>query len=397
MVSTPPRRPPSGQERLADDVSAWGKRRFAVVLLAVAGLVWLANALGAIDTVSAKVREWTGNGPVTPPAFTEAESEDVVVDGPRLSLRIPLAWSATHPDDGPVRLRTGDDHMTVEVEQADVDPATLPDAWTGPDGEEPSNQRQITVTRVGGATLQLDETWPAHLFEYAVDGATVLEAVVPDGPTSAVARCTIENRAVSAYRATCLDILQSLKLAPPAEQFFPSLFFLDVVEANIWAQPPTHFEESFDYLVEHWADYDPRVPHPAVETLGATPPLFLDKVRTSVNELAGTAFVVSGVIDSANVLSDAEDDDRSIWVLQIVSVTAEAFRAYVQVNAPADAPFGEGDFAVVVNAVPVAGGTTLRTDGGFDDTVYLLAQEVVTVPAEIFTGLGGADAETVAP
>jgi hypothetical protein len=73
-------------------------------------------------------------------------------------------------------------------------------------------------------------------------------------------------------------------------------------------------------------------------------------------------------------------DGRVRWVAQLISADVPDFRIYVQFNGEKDIQMERGSLALVGNGVVVAGGVTPRTDGGLDDTLYVIAQTLVVIP-----------------
>ena len=95
---------------------------------------------------------------------------------------------------------------------------------------------------------------------------------------------------------------------------------------------------------------------------------------------AGRPLTFMAVLDDLHPL-DRAANGRVRWVAQLVSAHVPDFRFYVQFNGENDLSIARGSVVMVANGVLIAGGTTPRTDGGSDDTLYVLAQNLrVLIP-----------------
>ncbi|MDI2019996.1 hypothetical protein [Paenarthrobacter nicotinovorans] len=372
------------QKTIADKVKVWFSSRFAIPILI---FTFVTATLGGVAGIATNWKTISGLWQPDVKTFSAPENqrEEEIVPDLSLSVPFPLGWDVRTSDDTQKLRQAGDDYMTFTVGSLnEVDATDLPSA------REKQLKNPIVRAKEVDASLPDKGKLAASnvrgfVLEYDANDGTdrkSLELVVSHNGKAVFARCAIVKRAVDAYRAGCMDLLDNVTLLPTRDQLPVLLFTSETAMARIWQSPPEVFEDSYDYLVSNWDKYTPGAPHKAARDKIPDAPLTSAQVVDGASTLAGRPIYFTALVDAAEKLN-VTDGGGMRWVLQLTSNAKPGWRFYVQVNAAPDTQFVQGDVALVLDSVLVAGGATLTTTGGFNNTFYFLAQEVLTIPARL--------------
>lgn len=369
------------QKSLADKIRTEVTTRLALVILGLGALAAVAGGISNWKTVTEFFQ-----GPAIKAFSVPADQrEEEIVWELALSATFPLGWEVEVSEDEDHVRQAGDEYMTFSVGTLqEIDADTLPEARES-QVEKPLVRNKEVDALIPSAGQLTPSSAKGFLFEYdASDGSDRkrLEVVASHNGKAVFARCAIVKRALDAYRAGCMELLDNITLLPSGENAPVLNFTTETAQARIWHSTPQVFDESYDYLVSNWKNYNPEAPHKVDRGKIPDNPLTSEQVVDQASTLAGRPTYFTAMVDAAERLH-ANEGGGMRWVLQLTSNSRPGWRFYVQVNAPAESQFSRGDFAVVLDAVLVAGGATLTTDGGLNNSFYFLAPEVITVPSEL--------------
>lgn len=360
------------QKSLADKIREAAKNRLALVIIFCGALAFVATAI----TNSKTIIEFFQGPSISAFSVPADQRENELVKELSMSAPFPLGWQVEASEVGETLRQGGDDYMAFSVGSLqDIDVNSLPEAWESRVNEPLVRTKKVDALMPLDGQLKISSVG-GFLFEYdASDGSDRrrLEMVAHHDGKAIFARCSIVKRAVDAYRSGCMELLDNVTLLAPGKHAPVMKFTTEVASARIWQSTPLVFNESYDYLVSNWSAFDPGVPH-SIDGSKLTSSQFItsDQVVEQWSTLAGRPIKFSAMIDAAEKLTPTEGGGMR-WLLQLTS-NQPGTRFYVQVNAPADSKFTRGDLAVVIDAVLVAGGPTLVTNGGLDNSLYFLAQ-----------------------
>lgn len=358
--------------------SAWVKRirQSAVVVilgLLVVALINIGSVINAVQTVSGTIWPSVGVYDLSADDLTN----ELTVYGLPASIQLPQEWDIDPADDDTPGLRAHDENMTISVAAAGTLAANAKTSRT-------------EVTRVSFREADIiEQRAPAQRDEYTAAGRHVMQLrALIDGDSAVVARCSVTERAWAAYERACARVLGTFAIFDNIGMLPLHLEYRDLAESNIWRSPPAFIAGSWDFLAEHWAEYDLNQPH-SVDL--KNPGTAFDNIYepseifTMSNTLGGKPMTFAGTADVMQRLADA-GADRTRWVIQVIDPNVDGWRAYVQFNGPSDFTAAGGDLVFVLNGLAVAGGAIDRTDGLIDDTLYVYAQDVLILPSPEATG-----------
>jgi hypothetical protein len=146
--------------------------------------------------------------------------------------------------------------------------------------------------------------------------------------------------------------------------------------AQIWHRPPILFPASQDYIRANFSALDPSHPPdpsrlPEISDVASLPDLVRDP-----GAYAGQRIGTIGHFGISNVATTASDDN-AIWIIQLYSTSpgGKDILVYCQITARHTLRMEEGEL-ILVSGVVLAAGTTIDLSGGYNRSVYMLADEV---------------------